>query len=222
MSRLHLFAVALGAALTLAGCGSTPATAPANTSVPVPAAAPAATVGSITINDPWIRPASPMGDTNGAMTGTPGTMGNDPGAMTGTPGTMGNDPGAMTGTPGTMAATADPASGDHGGMGVVVNTGGYMQLSNSGTEADYLIAADADISEAVELHTVVMENDVMQMRPVEKIEIAPSGQTELKPGGFHVMFIGLNRELKAGDTVRLSLTFERAGTVEVDAIVRAP
>lgn len=116
-------------------------------------------------------------------------------------------------------AMATPSS-DSGAM---VTTGGYMTLSNSGAEADFLLAAAAgDLAEAVELHTMVMDGEVMRMRQVEQIEIPPGGEAELRPGGLHIMFIGLERSLEPGETVRLSLTFERAGTLEVDAVVRNP
>lgn len=119
------------------------------------------------------------------------------------------------------APTATSSHGSHDGA--MVTTGGYMTLSNSGGEADFLVAADAgDLAEAVELHTMVMDGEVMRMRPVEQIEIPAGGAAELRPGGLHIMFIGLQRSLEPGETVRLSLTFERGGTVEVDAVVRNP
>jgi copper(I)-binding protein len=60
-----------------------------------------------------------------------------------------------------------------------------------------------------------MVGDVMRMRQVEEIAL-PAGQTvELKPGGYHLMFVGLKAPLKAGDKFPLKLRFEKAGEVEV-------
>lgn len=99
----------------------------------------------------------------------------------------------------------------------------YMTLVNRGGTADRLLAASSDIAAAVELHESKLVDGVMQMAPVAGgIEVPANGQAELKPGGLHVMFIGLKRDLQAGETVQLTLTFERAGAVTVDAPVRMP
>lgn len=108
-------------------------------------------------------------------------------------------------------------------MGMEATTAGYMTISNRSSEPDFLVAADvADLAEAVELHTVITENSVIQMRQVERIEIPAQGSIELKSGSFHIMLIGLKRDLKPDEIVRLTLTFERSGTVEVPAVVRKP
>lgn len=99
--------------------------------------------------------------------------------------------------------------------------GGFLKLENKGAD-DRLVAASAAVSAAVELHMMKMEGDVMRMRQVDAIEL-PSGQTvELKPGGFHIMFIGLKAPLKAGDQFPLKLKFEKAGEITVDVKVEAP
>jgi copper(I)-binding protein len=94
-----------------------------------------------------------------------------------------------------------------------------MKIANSG-DADKLVKAMSDVAGTVELHTVEMENNVMKMRPVEFIEIPAKGSAELKPGGFHVMLIGLKKELKPGETFNLTLMFEKAGEQQVQAMVR--
>jgi copper(I)-binding protein len=92
--------------------------------------------------------------------------------------------------------------------------GGFLKLTNGGP-ADRLIAARSPASNTVELHTMRMEGDVMRMREVEAIEL-PAGQTvELKPGGLHLMLMGLKAPLKAGETVPVTLKFEKAGEVTV-------
>ena len=111
-----------------------------------------------------------------------------------------------------------PSSGHMGGG----NSAAYMVLRNSGDQADRLVSATSDVAESVELHISQTENDVTTMRPVEYIEVPPGGETELKPGGLHIMLIGLKHELKAGDKVKLTLAFEKAGTISVEAEVRAP
>lgn len=119
----------------------------------------------------------------------------------------------------TPQPNATPMAMDGGAM---ITTGGYLIIANSGAEADALVGVSAasDLADAVELHTVVEEGGMMKMRPVEQIDVPANGEAVLKPGSFHIMFIGVKKELKAGDSVRLSLTFAKAGTVEVDAVVR--
>lgn len=187
MRRILSYTVAGLAALALAACAGTPAgMSPTTAPAPAQEAAPAATVGALSIVDPWVRPVNPM---------------------------------APTATP---MPDATPMAMDMGATPAAVNTGGYLIIRNGGAEADALIGAAAveDLAGAVELHTVVDEGGVMKMRPVEKIEVPANGEAVLKPGSFHIMFVGVKRELKAGDVVKLSLTFEKAGTVEVDAVVR--
>ncbi len=112
---------------------------------------------------------------------------------------------------------------DHGGdmaHGGGANSAAYMRLVNSG-DADTLIAATTDVAEVVELHTVEMtEEGVMQMRPVPGIDVPASGEVELQPGGFHVMMIGLNDDLKEGEMVDITLTFENAGEQTISVPVR--
>lgn len=98
--------------------------------------------------------------------------------------------------------------------------GGYLVISNAGAN-DRLIAAQASVSEVVELHTMKMEGDMMKMQKVEAIEVPAGKTTELKPGGFHVMFINLKAPLKEGDTIPLRLKFEKAGDVALTMRVEA-
>ena len=116
-----------------------------------------------------------------------------------------------------------PSGAAMSGMGGMGGTNGaaYMTLKNSGT-ADKLVKAESDVAGTVELHTVEMVEGVMKMRPVEGgIDIPANGEQVLKPGGFHIMLIGLKQELKPGEKIALKLQFERAGTVDVQAEVRA-
>lgn len=104
----------------------------------------------------------------------------------------------------------------HGGS----NSAAYMTLINSGDTPDALIAAETDVAETVELHTVEMENGVMKMRPVPQIDVPAQGEQMLKPGGFHIMLLGIQHDLKDGETVTLTLTFEKSGTMDVVAPVQ--
>jgi copper(I)-binding protein len=97
---------------------------------------------------------------------------------------------------------------------------GYLKLHNSGP-ADRLLSASTAVSESVELHSMTMDGDVMRMRQLDAIEL-PAGKTiELKPGGLHLMLMGLKAPLKAGDSFVLKLKFEKAGEVSVQTQVRA-
>lgn len=99
--------------------------------------------------------------------------------------------------------------------------GGYLSLDNQGTSADRLLSASADVSQSVQIHSMAMEGDVMRMRQVEGIELPAGKKVELKPGGLHIMFIGLKAPLKAGDKFPMTLKFERAGEVKVQVSVEA-
>lgn len=100
--------------------------------------------------------------------------------------------------------------------------GGYLSLHNAGKTSDRLLGASSPAAERVELHRMAMEGDVMRMRPVESIELPPGGRVELKPGGLHLMLMGLKQPLQAGQAVPLTLRFEKAGEVPVRLQVQAP
>lgn len=93
-------------------------------------------------------------------------------------------------------------------------SGGFVKIENKGG-ADKLLSASSPVSKTMELHTMSMDGNVMKMREVKAIDIPAKGNVELKPGGLHLMFIDLNKQLKAGDVVPIKLKFEKAGEVEV-------
>jgi copper(I)-binding protein len=98
--------------------------------------------------------------------------------------------------------------------------GGYLSITNTGNEPDRLIGGSATVSKRFEIHSMTMENGVMKMRPVsDGLEINPGQTVELKPGGYHVMFVDLNEPLKKGDRLKVTLEFARAGKVDVDFTV---
>lgn len=117
-------------------------------------------------------------------------------------------------------AMGTQAAGEMEGMGV--NSAAYMVLHNSDAIPDKLLRAESEVAEAVELHVSEMKGEVMTMRPVEFVEVPANGEAELKPGGMHVMLIGLKHDLKPGETITLVLVFENAGRISLPVVVRAP
>jgi copper(I)-binding protein len=99
---------------------------------------------------------------------------------------------------------------------------GYMTIKNNGSTPDRLISGSSDVAPKFEVHEMTMENGVAKMRPVKGgLEIKPGDTVELKPGSFHVMFVDLKKPLSAGDHIKATLKFEKAGTVNVEYDVRA-
>ena len=94
--------------------------------------------------------------------------------------------------------------------------GGFMTIENTGTEADRLVSVTTDVAAKSEIHEMSMDGQVMKMRALtDGLEI-PAGETiTLSPGGFHLMFMGLKGAFVEGQTVNVTLTFEKAGTVEL-------
>lgn len=101
------------------------------------------------------------------------------------------------------------------------NGAAYMILIG-GDKGDTLLRASSPVAETVELHTHLEEDGVMRMRPVPAIDISHNEKVELKPGGLHIMLMGLKGPLKEGRHFPLTLTFERAGNVETDVPILAP
>ncbi|HEY9080954.1 copper chaperone PCu(A)C [Magnetovibrio sp.] len=99
----------------------------------------------------------------------------------------------------------------------------FMFIYNETGMDDTLVAAKADVSKKVELHTHLMEGGVMKMREVEGGIPVKNGTTqELKPGSYHVMFMGLNEPLKEGSSFPVTLVFEHAGEKTIKVEVMGP
>lgn len=96
------------------------------------------------------------------------------------------------------------------------NGAGYVQIHNKGAQTDRLISATTANVGRVELHTIINENGVAKMRQVQGIDVPAGAGATLAPGGFHIMFMGLNAPFKAGETVPVTLRFEKAGEVKVN------
>ena len=94
--------------------------------------------------------------------------------------------------------------------------GGFMVISNMGDEPDRLVGGAAPFAKRVEVHEMKIEDEIMKMREIEGgLEIPPGGSVELKPGGYHIMFMGLQQQLMEGEAHTVTLTFEKAGEVEL-------
>ena len=96
------------------------------------------------------------------------------------------------------------------------SAGGFLTVTNKGTVPDRLIAVRSAVSAKVEVHEVRMENNVMKMRELEKgLEIAPGATVMLKPGGYHIMFMGLKAPIAKDSEVPVTLVFEKAGSIDI-------
>jgi copper(I)-binding protein len=104
----------------------------------------------------------------------------------------------------------------------------YATITNAGGSADALIGASSTAAATVEVHESVAMGSpdasgggMMGMQPVVRVEIPAGASLQLKPGGYHLMLVGLVTDLKVGDSIGLTLTFENAGEISVTAQVRA-
>ena len=94
--------------------------------------------------------------------------------------------------------------------------GGYVTIRNTGAADDKLLAVETSAAGRSEMHEMAMVNDVMKMRKLDDGIAIPAGQTvALKPGGLHFMFFNVKKPFAEGDKIPLTLTFEKAGKVDV-------
>ena len=98
----------------------------------------------------------------------------------------------------------------------------YMTLNNTGATADRLIEASSPVAAKTEVHTHIIEGDIMRMRPVDGVELPPGGSVDFQPGGLHVMLIGLTGPLQEGESFPLTLNFAKAGAATVEVEVLQP
>jgi copper(I)-binding protein len=157
--------------------------------------------GNITLQTAWARPVTISDDTATVE------------ATAATEHSMHGDHAATTAT-----GTAMDSMAAGGG----VTSAAYMVIVNTGSAPDQLLNVTTEAAGVAELHHVLMENNVAQMRPVQAVEVPAGGQIELKPGGYHVMLADVKRTLRPSDVVPLTLTFQNAGEVQVNAEVREP
>jgi copper(I)-binding protein len=98
--------------------------------------------------------------------------------------------------------------------------GGYMTITNMGSDADRLVGGATGICKSVEVHEMKMDKGVMKMRELaDGLEIKPGQTVTLDPSGYHIMFMGLKQQLQKGQHVKVTLQFAKAGKVDVDFTV---
>ena len=98
--------------------------------------------------------------------------------------------------------------------------GAYLKIANNGTTPDRLVSGSSPVAGRFEVHERTMDNGVMKMRPLKGgLEIKPGQSVEFKPGSYHIMLLDLKQPLQKGEHVKGTLTFEKAGSVDVDYMV---
>lgn len=95
--------------------------------------------------------------------------------------------------------------------------GGYMKITNGGKQRDRLVGGSFVLAGRFEVHEMAVSEGVMRMRHLAQgLEIKPGETVEIKPGGYHVMFMQLREGVSMGDPLKGTLVFEKAGTVEIE------
>jgi periplasmic copper chaperone A len=102
------------------------------------------------------------------------------------------------------------------------NTAAFMILENTGQTDLAVVSAESGVAQAVELHAHAMRDGMMRMHEIERIDIPAGQRTELKPGGLHIMLIGLHEPLQAGQVVEVTLVYDDGSRQLVEAPVRDP
>lgn len=97
----------------------------------------------------------------------------------------------------------------------------YLTITDHGAP-DRLVPVATPIAAVAELHRTSMQNGVAQMRPVDGLAITAERPVTFSPGGYHIMLMQLKHPLHVGDTFPLTLTFEKAGPVQVNVAVKGP
>ncbi len=97
---------------------------------------------------------------------------------------------------------------------------GYMTIKNTGTEPDQLTGVSTPVAGKVEVHQMTMEKGIMRMRSLPSgLEIKPGQTVELKPSSFHLMLMNLKQPIQRGKPFKATLTFAKAGPVDVEFAV---
>jgi copper(I)-binding protein len=114
---------------------------------------------------------------------------------------------------GALTITAPWTRATPGGAKVA---GGFMTITNAGSMPDRLIGGTFPMAGRFEVHEMAVTDGVMRMRELAKgLEIKPGETVELKPGGYHVMFMELKEQIREGQPITGTLVFEKAGTVTI-------
>lgn len=116
---------------------------------------------------------------------------------------------------------ATPEAGHGEAMSMTGTAAAFMTIRNSGSEDDVLLGGKTDVANVVEVHEMADVDGVMEMRPlIDGLAIPAGGEATLRPGGYHIMLIGLAEDLSNGKTYDLTLHFRNAGDVTVPVTVR--
>lgn len=98
----------------------------------------------------------------------------------------------------------------------------YMVLHNHSSQPDELIGATSDVAQSIELHkSEVNDQGVMVMHKQQAISLPADGEVVLEPGGYHIMLLGLKKDLKEGDTFKIVLKFKSHPDLPLQVAVRA-
>jgi copper(I)-binding protein len=115
--------------------------------------------------------------------------------------------------------TVDHGMNDMGGSATAL----FLNIQNNSSTADTLLMVKSDVAEMVQIHlSEVDANGIASMHEVTGVELPAHGVAELKPGGYHVMLMGLKQEIKEGDLIEFTLVFQNAGEMTIEAVVRTP
>lgn len=96
----------------------------------------------------------------------------------------------------------------------------YISIENKGGSADKLLTVSSPVAKSAEVHSMVMDGNIMRMREVSQLDLAPAARVEMNAGdGYHIMLVGLKKALVPGEKVPLTLRFEKAGMLDIEAIV---
>lgn len=116
---------------------------------------------------------------------------------------------------------AEVEQGSHGGSALHPDqTAVYMTIHNHSHESDILLGASSAVATTAVFHTLLAQDGTLVMHPHGPFEVPASGRLALHPGGAHIMLLGLTQALKPGETVPVVLTFQQAGSLSVDAVVK--
>ena len=104
---------------------------------------------------------------------------------------------------------------------VAPNGAAYFRVENRGQTSDRLVSAHSPIADHAEIHAHEMDGGMMKMHRAHSVEVPAQGEVTFKPGGLHVMLLGLKKPLVAGERFPLALGFEEAGTIEVSVEIKS-
>jgi periplasmic copper chaperone A len=95
----------------------------------------------------------------------------------------------------------------------------YLSLADTGPAADRLVGVATPVAVHADMHIMVMEGNIMQMRPVDAVDMKPGERIQFKPSGLHIMLTDLKQPLTRGERFPITLDFEKAGKVDVEVLV---